>query len=133
MNLLLKYLVAIMAVAFYMPAAVLAADGSASVDSTAFYAAVAGSVVPALTYVINHYAPWLKEPTKALIFALVAAATGAVTSLIDNGDFALDTKHLKIVGVAVFFAFVSHMGFWKPSTLSTKLGGGSNSRRSRHH
>lgn len=124
-----KFLAAILMAMLLLPVAALASDGTADVDSTAFYAALAGSLVPALAYLLNHYAPWVSEPVKAVVFAVVGAGAGAAAQLLDNGTFDLDTKSFKIVFVSMVFAFVSHMGFWKPSTLSTRLGGGSNQRR----
>jgi hypothetical protein len=128
----LKYVFLALCVFYASTAISVAADGTADVDSTAFYAAVAGCIVPAAAYVVNHYAPWVSEATKGVVFAVLGAGAGAVTQLLDNGTFDFDTKSLKIVLVAMFFAFASHAGFWKPSTLSTRLGGGTNSPRSRH-
>jgi hypothetical protein len=133
MNKYASYTALAFLVSLLIPAMAFANDGTADVDSTAFYAAVIGSLVPALAYLLNHYAPWVSEPVKAVVFAVVGAGAGVVTQLLDDGDFALDTPHLKVVGISMLFAFLAHMGFWKPSTLSTKLGGGSNARGNRHH
>lgn len=93
---------------------------------TQLIAAVLGALVPALAYVINHYAPWVSEPAKAIFLALLAAAVGALTELFDAGGIPLDWNTAQIVGTAVVLAFLSHTGFWKPSGLSSRLKAGTN-------
>ena len=115
-----------------------AADGSdpVSVDThfrimsmtkmVATVAALVGALVPAFTYVLNHHAPWATEPAKALVLALVAAAAGALTQLLDAGGIPLTWETAQIVGTAVALAFLSHVGFWRPSSIAERLGAGSN-------
>lgn len=93
---------------------------------TQLIAAVLAAFVPAFAYVINHYAPWVSEPAKAVFLALLAAAVGALTELFDAGGIPLDWNTAQIVGTAVVMAFLAHAGFWKPSTISAKLKAGTN-------
>lgn len=109
-----------------------AADGPPP-DSTRLFlpssqllVAIVGSLVPLVTYVLNHYAPWISEPAKALFLALVAAAAGALATLVDTGGIAVDWETAQLVGTAVVMAFLSHLGFWRPSGISAWAGGGSN-------
>lgn len=94
--------------------------------STQFYAAVIGALVPGVTYVLNHYAPWCSDAVKAIVLAVVAAGAGAAAQLLDAGALALDTNTLQVVGTAVALAFLAHAGFWKPSGLAALLKAGTN-------
>lgn len=93
---------------------------------TQLIAAIVGSLVPALTYVLNHYAPWVSEPVKATVLVAVAAAAGALTTLFDAGGIPLTWETAQIVGTSVALALLAHARFWKPSGLAVKLGGGTN-------
>lgn len=121
-----------LATAFFMSAAVALADtvpppnNELVFSSQQFWVAVIGALVPGLTYILNHYAPWVSEHIKALVLLLVSAAAGALFQLIDVGALHWNTRTFEIVATAVVMAFASHVGFWRPSTFSTKLGGGTN-------
>lgn len=129
----IKVLLAVLAGLLILPSAALAGDGT-TVDNTAVYAALVGSLVPIATYFLNHRLPFIvSEPAKAFVLVLVSAAGGALTKLLDEGSLTWSTNTLSVVGVAVLFAFLAHAGFYRPSTISKKLGGGSNRPRSGHH
>lgn len=110
----------------------LAADGpppdshALVLPQTQLIAAVVGALVPGLTYAINHYAPWVSEPAKAIFLAVVAAVGGALTELLDSGGIPLTWETAQVVGTAVVLAFLAHAGFWRPSNLSTRLKAGTN-------
>lgn len=97
-----------------------------AVDSVQFWTLAIGSLVPLVTYLINHYGPHVDEKVKAAVLVVVAAVAGALYPLIQSGDWAFDTKHLELVGSAVLAALVAHHTLWKPSGISTALGAGSN-------
>jgi peptidoglycan/LPS O-acetylase OafA/YrhL len=94
--------------------------------ATQFWALLAGMVTPAVAYVLNHYAPWASEPFKAAVLVALAALAGAVAQLIDAGSLGFDTNTLQVLVTAVVGALGAHLGFWRPSGLSTRLGGGTN-------
>lgn len=116
------------------PALALAADSSAPpldhsllLTSTQFYAAVVGALVPGVTYLLNHYAPWTSDQVKSIVLVVVAAAGGAITQLVDSGgSLAFDTNTLQVVGSAMFLAFVAHQTFWKPTGFAAALKAGTN-------
>lgn len=124
-------LLALVALA-YWPVSAIAADAVPPdatrlvLPQTQLIAALVGSIVPALTYLLNHYAPWAGEGVKATVLALVSAAAGALTLLFDAGGIPLTWETVQVVGTAVVLAFLAHKGFWKPSGLSAKLGAGTN-------
>lgn len=95
---------------------------------TQLIAAIVGALVPLVTYFLNHYAPWVSEPAKALFLVLVAAGGGALTTLLDAGGIPLTWETAQVVGTAVVLAFLAHAGFWRPSGLSVRLKGGTNRR-----
>lgn len=94
--------------------------------TTQLWVLILGALVPAVTYVLNHYAPWATEPVKATVLAVVAAAVGAAYVAIETRAFGLNEATLQLVLTAVLGAFGAHLLIWKPSTISAKLGGGSN-------
>lgn len=128
---LIKFIIVAVLLLLFAPVAAFAADSVPMAQKTPFpsamvYSALAGSLVPMVTYVFNHYAPWVSEAAKGLVLALVAAAAGALAQLIDVGGLAFDTNTLSVVGVAVLFAFLAHMGFYTRTGVNVKLGGGTN-------
>lgn len=137
-HLVLLLLAAAVALLFLLPVAAFAAATSDApplprtelLSSTQFWAAVFGSVVPAASYLLNHYAPWVSEQAKGLFLLLLSAAVGAVAQLLDAGSLAFDTNTLQVIGTAVATAFISHQTFWKPTGISFSLKAGTNHRRS---
>lgn len=93
---------------------------------TQLLVAIVGSLVPFFTYMLNFRAGWVSEPAKAVVLALVAAAAGVLTTLIDTGGIPVNWDTAQLVGTAVALAFLSHIGFWRPSGISTVVGGGRN-------
>lgn len=86
-----------------------------------------GALVPAVTYVINHYAPWVSEEVKGIVLLLLSAATGAVIKLIATGGVDFTTAATwQYILFAVVAAFAAHFGFYKATNISTRLGAGSN-------
>lgn len=90
------------------------------------WAFAAGGLVPLLTYVINHWAPWVSEPVKAFVFVLGAAVAGGITQAIDVGNVGFNDQTLQFVLSAIFAAVVAHAGIYTRGGINTRLGGGSN-------
>lgn len=97
-------------------------------NSTQFYAMLLAAAVPAVTYVLNFYAPWASDKIKSLVLVVAAAAVGAITQLIDRGSGSMhwDTNTLETIGFAVVAALAAHAGFWTRSTFAAALGAGQN-------
>lgn len=95
-----------------------------------FWSLVIGAVVPLVGYVLNKYAPWVSEPAKAAFMVALAAGVNIVYQLIQVGDFALDTRHLQLVGTAIIGALLAHFGY-KAGDINLKLGAGQNAGLSR--
>ena len=120
-----------------IPAVASAADGvvpptqpTLSLPSIQFWTLVIGGAVPLVGYVINKYAPWISEPAKAAFMVALAAGASIVYQLIQVGDFALDTRHLQLVGTAIIGALLAHFGY-KAGDINLKLGAGQNAGLSR--
>lgn len=130
MRRLVFMLAALLAVALLVPAAALARDPMPNnelvLSSTQFWAAVIGAIVPAFTYLINHYAPWVSEPAKATFLLLASAAAGALFNLLDTGGLAWNVRTLEVVATAVVMAFAAHVGFYRPSGIHAVLKAGTN-------
>lgn len=96
--------------------------------SIQFYAVLIGSIVPLVTYVLNHHATFIhSEPVKGFVLVGASALAGALYQLLTAGDLALDTETLQVVLFAVAGALAAHAGFWKPTNIAGRLGGGTNS------
>lgn len=85
-----------------------------------------GALVPIVTYVLNHYAPWCSEPVKAVVLVIAAAVAGGVYQAIDVGSVGFNTRTAELVLTSVIAAVGSHHLFWKPSGISAKLKAGTN-------
>lgn len=85
-----------------------------------------GALVPLVTYVVNHAAPWISEPAKAIVLAVAAAIVAAIYTAIETSVFGLNSATLQLVLSAIVAAFGSHLLVWKPSGIAVKLGAGSN-------
>lgn len=114
-----------------LPGLALAGDApppqhSLALPTDQVWALVAGALVPAVGYVLNHHAPWIDEKIKAIIQVLVAAVAGGLAQAIAAGDVGFNDVTLQFVVTAVMAALAAHKFFWLPSGLSTRLGGGTN-------
>ncbi len=85
-----------------------------------------GALVPLVTYVLNHVGPWISEPVKAGVTVVVAAVAGGLYTALATSSFGWNAATLQMVLTAVVAALGAHHWLWKPSGISTKLGGGSN-------
>lgn len=101
-------------------------NSTLALSNAQLWAAAAGLIAPALTYVINYTAPWTSEKVKALVMVVGAALAGAITQAINSGDVGFNDATYQIALTSVVAAVGAHFGFWKPSTLSQPLGGGRN-------
>lgn len=118
-----------------VPAVALAVSPSPTLIFTGkqLWVMLLGSLVPLATYVLNHYAPWVREPAKAIVLIVVAAVVGGIYTAIATNNFGFNTATLEQILSAVVAALVAHKILWLPSGISILLGGGSNiqSRRAR--
>jgi uncharacterized membrane protein YeaQ/YmgE (transglycosylase-associated protein family) len=108
-----------------LPALALAA-GTALAPVPQLWVLILGGLTPLAVYVLNHFAPWVTEPAKAIILAIVAGIVGAIYTAIETSVFGLNNATLQLVVSAVVAAFGAHLLIWHPSGISAKLGGGSN-------
>lgn len=115
-----------------LPTAGFAVEGVPSPDNhlvlpaDQFWPLVIGAFVPAVTYVLNKYGAWTTEPVKSLVTALASTIAACAYQLLVSGEIAFDTETIQVVVTSLIGTFGAHAGFWKPSGLSTKLGGGQN-------
>lgn len=89
---------------------------------------VLGAVTPLVVYVLNFLAPWLTEPIKAMVLAVVAGAVGAIYTAIETNVFGFNNSTLQLVLSAIVAAFGAHALVWRPSGIAAKLGGGRNAK-----
>lgn len=89
-------------------------------------ALIIGAFVPAVTYVLNHYAPWVDEKVKAIVLVVSAAVASGLYQALDGGSIGFNNVTLQLVVTSIVAALTAHHWFWKPSTISASLGGGSN-------
>lgn len=95
------------------------------VPSIQTWALILGAIVPLATYILNHFAPWVSEAVKATVLAVLAGVVGAVYTAIETSVFGWNDATVQLVLTAIIGAFGAHLLIWKPSTISAKLGGGS--------
>lgn len=95
--------------------------GSFVFPSLQVWTIVAGSLVTVVTYVINKYAPWVGQGTKAFVLVITAAIAAGITQSIDGGTVGFNDQTLQLVVTAVVAAFGSHLLLWKPSGIQAKL------------
>ena len=128
MSLLKSFVLMIFATLFAMivlPMSAFAADPALQGDfvfpSLQVWAIVAGSLVTAVTYIINKYAPWVGQGTKAFVLVITAAIAAGLTQSIDGGTVGFNDQTLQLVVTSVVAAFGSHLLLWKPSGIQAKL------------
>lgn len=85
-----------------------------------------GSLVPLVSYVLNHFAPWADEKIKGIVQVVVAAISAGLYQALDAGGLGFNNTTLQLVITAIFAALAAHHLLWKPSGISTRLGGGQN-------
>jgi uncharacterized membrane protein HdeD (DUF308 family) len=94
--------------------------------TTQLWVLLIGSLVPLVTYIVNHVGPQVSEPVKATVVAVAAAAAAALYTAVETSVFGFNNQTLELVLTAVVAAFSAHLLIYKPSGISAKLGGGSN-------
>jgi peptidoglycan/LPS O-acetylase OafA/YrhL len=118
-----------------LPAAAMATDDVPNPNTTLalptdqIWTLAVGALVPLVTYGLNYVGPWLSEAIKAIILVVVSAIAGGITQAIVAGDVGFNATTLQFVLTAVIAALSAHRLLWRPSTISTKLGGGRNRNR----
>jgi hypothetical protein len=129
MKYLLRWLprAAVIAIAasLLLPALALAAGGAGFVPSVQTWALILGAVTPLVTYILNHFAPWVSEAVKATVLAVVAGVVGAVWAAIETHVFGWNDATVQLVLTAILGAFGAHALIFKPAGINQKLGGGS--------
>jgi len=123
--LMLRILFAALMLTLVLPVAALAADPDVSgqfvFPSLQVWTIVAGSLVTVVTYVLNKYAPWTGQGTKAFVLVLTSAVAAGITQSIDGGTVGFNNQTLQLVVTAVVAAFGSHLLLWKPAGIQAKL------------
>lgn len=111
-----------------IPAAALAVASSPTLvlPTKQLWTLIIGAFVPLVTYGLNHVGPWVSEPVKATVLVVAAALAGALYDALATSTFGWNTNTLQFVATAVVAALMAHGLLWKPSGISTRLGGGSN-------
>lgn len=113
------------------PAAAFAADAvpptqpTLTLPSIQFWSAVIGAATVGLGYAVNYFGKWTSEPVKLGVQAVLIAGVNVIYQLVQVGDFALDTRHLQLVGTAMLLAIPAHFAL-KAGNVNTLLGGGRN-------
>ena len=108
-----------------VPALALAA-GTVLTPVPQLWVLILGGLTPLVTYVLNHFAPWVTEPIKATVLAIVAGAVAALYTAIETSIFGFNNATAQLVLSAIVAAFGAHLLIWSPSGIAAKLGGGSN-------
>lgn len=90
------------------------------------YTLLIGALVPLITYIINHAAPWVSEPVKAAVLVVAAAIAGALYQVLEAGEIGWNARTLEVVGTAIVGALAAHHWLWQPSGTAARLGAGSN-------
>jgi hypothetical protein len=90
------------------------------------WTAVIGALVPLVTYVLNHYAPWANETVKGIVLLVVAAVAGGLYTALGTSVFGFNDQTLQLVATSVFAAFAAHGLIWKPTGVAASLGAGTN-------
>lgn len=94
--------------------------------TTQLWVLLIGAAVPLVTYVLNHVGPWLSEPVKAFVLALVTVIVTSLYTAVSTNVFGFNDATLQLVASGVLAAFLAHTLVWKPAGVSTILGGGRN-------
>lgn len=118
----------------YLAPAALAVDPpqhALALANTQVWVIAVGCLVPLVTYVLNHNAPWVSEPVKATVLVIAAAIAGGVTQAINAGSVGFNESTFQLVLSSIVAALVAHHLLWKPSGIAAKLGGGTDA-LSRH-
>lgn len=116
-----------LALLLLVPVTALAADTvvppqhALALPTTQVWVIIAGALAPAVSYLINHYAPWVDEKMKAVVFVIVAAVAAGIAQAIDAGNVGFNQETLQLVVTAVIAAFGSHFGFFKASTIGPAI------------
>lgn len=87
-----------------------------------------GSLVPLVTYVLNHYAPWADEKVKGVVTVVVAAIAAGLYQALDAGHLGFNATTLQLVLTAIVGALAAHNWLYTKSGINLALGGGSNHR-----
>lgn len=121
-KLFLRVLLAAFIVSAVLPVAALAGTGEAlTIPTLKIWTIVAATLVTAVTYVINKWAPWVGQGTKATVLMITAAISAGLVQAIDGGTVGFNNSTANLVILAVVTAFGSHLLIWKPSGIQAKL------------
>jgi len=113
-------------------AAVVSSAPHLAFPTTQVWTLVIGALVPLLSYVVNHFAPWASEQAKAVFLLIVSAGGAALYTALSTNVIGFNDATLQLVLSGVIAALAAHGLLWRPSGISAKLGGGSNAARRPH-
>lgn len=85
-----------------------------------------GTLVPLLTYKINHLGPHTSEQVKGVMHVVVAAVAAGLYEAINGGHVGFDQATLQYVLTAVIAALGAHRFLWSPSGIAASAGAGQN-------
>jgi hypothetical protein len=85
------------------------------------WAAIIGGLVTLLGYVVNRIGPWVTQPVKGFVTALLAAIGGALYTAIFTHVFGANAQTLELVLTAVVGTFAAHGLIWKPTGVAAWL------------
>lgn len=95
------------------------------VDGANIWLVLIGFLTPLVTYVINHYAPWMSTQIKGLVQGVVAALAACLYQLLSDGSFGWNEQTLVAIVTVVGSSILAHYGY-AAGGLNRALGGGSN-------
>lgn len=95
-------------------------------SATQTYVLLIGALVPLATYVINHYAPWVSEPAKALFMLVVSATAAGLYQALDVGQIGFNSETLQIILSAIMASLTAHKFLYAPAEINRLLKAGTN-------
>jgi hypothetical protein len=101
-------------------------NSTLALPSVQLWTLAIGALVPLVTYVVNHFAPWASEPVKAAVVVVASAVAGGIYQAIEAGQVGFNGTTAQFILTAVIGALAAHKLLWAPAGISTRLGGGSN-------
>lgn len=126
----IKYTALAMVLLAFIPASALAdaamPQPTLALPTDQVWTIIAGSLVPLVAYVLNKYGPHTSEKMKAFVHIIAAAVAGGLVEAITVGGVGFNDVTLQFVMTAIVTALAAHGFLWKPSGISTALGGGQN-------
>lgn len=99
-----------------------------ALDPTQTYVLLIGALTPLVTYLLNHYGPHTDEKIKGIVHVVMAALTAGLYQALSGGDLGFNATTLQLCGTSIIAALGAHRLLYVPSTISAKLGAGTNAK-----